>query len=310
MLGIGLDGLLSPWGLALLGLCVGSFINVVVLRLPLMMERQWWADIAAQLSDEDSWRRHFGAQSAIPQEQIRTAERLQAAVSAWPALGLAQPASHCMHCGHVLRWYENIPIWGWLRLRGRCSACGKAFSVRYLWVEITTACVFVTLGWRFDAQPMALMWCAVASLALALALIDWDTTFLPDSLNGPLLWGGLIAAGLGWSVPLSSSIAGAVAGYMSLWVVAQGFRLLTGQIGMGGGDLKLLAAIGAWLGWQMLLPVVLLASVVGAVVGLIMKAAGALREGRYVPFGPFLLGAAACVFAMDKTLILRFWGWA
>jgi leader peptidase (prepilin peptidase)/N-methyltransferase len=300
---------LSPWGLAILGLCVGSFLNVVIRRLPLMLERQWWGDVAAQLADEASWRRHFGAQADIPLLQQQTAEQLQTAMNQWPPLGLARPASHCVACGHTLRWHENFPVLGWLRLRGRCAACGAAFSVRYLGVELLTAMLFVTLGWRFDAQPITLMWCGVAAVALALALIDWDTTLLPDSLNAPLLWGGLIASALGWTIPLPDALWGAVAGYMSLWLVAEGFRVLTGQVGMGGGDLKLLAAIGAWLGWQLLLPVVLLASVVGALVGLLMKAMGGLREGRYVPFGPFLVGGATLVFALDKPALLRWLGW-
>jgi leader peptidase (prepilin peptidase)/N-methyltransferase len=155
-----------------------------------------------------------------------------------------------------------------------------------------------------------LAWCAFAAIVLTLALIDWDTTLLPDSLTLPLLWAGLIAAALGWTVPLSSALWGAVGGYLSLWSVYQLFKLATGKEGMGYGDFKLLAALGAWLGWPMLLPIVLVASALGAVVGIVMKASGALREGRYVPFGPFLAGAGLAVMLIGAPRVLELLGWA
>jgi len=166
------------------------------------------------------------------------------------------------------------------------------------------------IAWRIGSQPVALLWCAFAATLFALALIDWDTTLLPDALTLPLLWAGLIAAALGWTIPLSSALWGAVAGYLSLWLVYQLFKLATGKEGMGYGDFKLLAALGAWLGWPMLVPIILAASALGAVVGIAMKFGGALREGRYVPFGPFLAGAGIAVMLIGAERVLDWLGWA
>lgn len=309
-----LDLLLSPLALALIGLCVGSFLNVVIHRLPLMLERQWWTDVAHQLADADSWRRVFGGRqerSAPSTDQQRTAAALGQAVTGLAPLTIAHPRSRCPACGHTLAWHENIPLLGWLRLKGRCSACGTRISLRYPVVELATAVMFAVIAWRFAGQPVAvLLWSAVAAALLALALIDWDTTVLPDALTLPLLWAGLIAAALGWTIPLSSALWGAVAGYLSLWSVYWLFKLTTGKEGMGFGDFKLLAALGAWLGWQMIVPMLLMASVIGAAVGIAMKLAATLREGRYVPFGPFLAGAGLVVMLAGAPTVLDWIGWA
>ena len=303
-----LEWLLSPIMLALLGLVVGSFLNVVVHRLPRMLERQWWEDAAHQFGDAGSHERVF-AQSA-PAAMATQAEGVLSRLGGLPAYDLLRPGSRCPACGHAIRWHENIPVLGWLRLRGRCSACGTRISPRYPLVELLTAAVFALIGWRFGPTPAALLWCGVAAALLALSFIDWDTTLLPDPLTQPLLWAGLIAAAAGWSgVPLTTAVAGAVAGYLSLWSVYWLFKLATGKEGMGYGDFKLLAGIGAWLGWQALLPVLLLASVIGAVVGLAMKAGGSLREGRYVPFGPFLAGGALLAIVAGTEALLAFIGW-
>jgi leader peptidase (prepilin peptidase)/N-methyltransferase len=309
-----LDLLLSPLALALIGLCVGSFLNVVIHRLPLMLERQWWADVAHQLADADSWRRVFGGReerSAPSTDQQRTAAALGQAVTGLAPLTIAHPRSRCPACGHALAWHENIPLLGWLRLKGRCSACGTRISLRYPIVELATAVMFAVIAWRFAGQPVAvLLWSAVAAALLALALIDWDTTVLPDALTLPLLWAGLIAAALGWTIPLSTALWGTVAGYLSLWSVYWLFKLTTGKEGMGFGDFKLLAALGAWLGWQMIVPMLLMASVIGAAVGIAMKLAATLREGRYVPFGPFLAGAGLVVMLAGTPTVLDWIGWA
>ncbi|MEN9544691.1 MAG: hypothetical protein RLZZ598_1524 [Pseudomonadota bacterium] len=279
-----LGALLTPLGLALLGLCVGSFLNVVVHRLPLMMERAW---------------------------KLESAEMLGVAPPDLAPLTLSQPASRCPHCGHRIRWYENIPLLGWLALRGRCSACKTPISARYPLVELATALLFAALAWRFPGSATLLVWCGFVATLLALALIDWDTTLLPDSLTLPLIWAGLIAAALGWSgLALTTAVWGAVAGYLALWSVYWLFKLTTGKEGMGAGDFKLLAALGAWLGWQMLLPIVLAASLLGAVVGIAMKFSGALREGRYVPFGPFLAGAGLVVLYAGPERVHAWMGWA
>ena len=308
-----LDLLLSPMALAVLGLCVGSFLNVVVHRLPLILERQWWADVAHQLGDVDSWRRVFGAKKANAgphADHQRSAAALDQAITSLAPLSIARPRSRCPACGHQLAWHENLPVVGWLRLKGRCSACSARISPRYPVVELATAAMFAAIAWRFDAQPTTLLWSAFAAVLLALALIDWDTTLLPDALTLPLLWAGLVAAALGWTIALPAAIWGSVAGYLSLWSVYWLFKLATGKEGMGYGDFKLLAALGAWLGWQMIVPLLLLASVIGAVVGVGMKLTATLREGRYVPFGPFLAGAGLVVMLAGAPTVLDWIGWA
>jgi leader peptidase (prepilin peptidase)/N-methyltransferase len=165
------------------------------------------------------------------------------------------------------------------------------------------------VAWRFGGTPVALLWCGVVAVLVALAAIDWDTTVLPDALTLPLLWAGLVAAALGLTIPVTQALWGAVAGYLSLWSVYWLFKLTTGKEGMGYGDFKLLAALGAWLGWQMIVPMLLLASVIGAVVGIAMKLGNSLREGRYVPFGPFLAGAGIAVMLAGAPAVLRWLGW-
>jgi leader peptidase (prepilin peptidase)/N-methyltransferase len=275
--------LLSPFVLALLGLCIGSFLNVVIHRLPLMLERGWKADSADMLG-----------------VKLDPAEPLT----------LSTPRSRCPSCGHRISWYENIPVASYLWLRGKCSACKTTISPRYPLIEILTGALFAVIGWRFGAAPVALLWCGFAAVLVALAGIDWDTTLLPDNLTLPLLWAGLVAAALGWTLPLPDALWGAVAGYLSLWSVYWLFKLTTGKEGMGFGDFKLLAALGAWLGLKMVLPVVLAASVLGAVVGIAMKLASTLREGRYVPFGPFLAGAGLLVLLAGQPRVLGWLGWA
>ncbi len=306
-----LELLLHPVTLGLFGLVVGSFLNVVVHRLPVMIERQWWADVAHQLADAGSWQRVFGARPAgAPPALAQAAKSLETALETLPHLGLATPRSRCPSCGRAIAWHENVPVLGWLRLKARCAGCGTRISARYPLVELLTAALFAAVGWRFGAQPVALLWCAVAAALVALAAIDWDTTVLPDALTMPLLWGGLVAAALGWTLPLTDALWGAAAGYLSLWSVYWLFKLATGKEGMGYGDFKLLAALGAWLGWQMIVPILLMASVIGAVVGIAMKAAASLREGRYVPFGPFLAGAGLVVMLAGADAVRGWIGWA
>lgn len=189
------DWLLHPATLALLGLAIGSFLNVVIHRLPLMLERQWWSDAAQQLNDCESYRRVFGA--AAPEALPRSAAELREVVDRLPSLGLARPASRCPSCGHRIRALENIPVVSWLMLGRRCSACRTPISLRYPFVELLCAALFGLIGWRIGAQPVALLWCAFAATLVALSLIDWDTTVLPDAMTLPLLWAGLLAAALG-----------------------------------------------------------------------------------------------------------------
>lgn len=277
----------------LLGLLIGSFLNVVIYRLPKMMEQQWAAECAALADDEP-----------VPPSQAvvvaGTAEKFN----------LLVPRSRCSSCGHVIAWYENIPVFSYLFLRGKCAVCAAPYGLRYPAVELATSVLFAFCVWRWGWSITALLWCTFSAALLTLALIDWDTTLLPDDINLPLLWLGLIAAALQWNpaVSLPDALWGAVAGYMSLWLVYWAFKLATGKDGMGYGDFKLFAVLGAWFGWTALVPMILMASVIGAVIGLAMKFSSGLREGGYIPFGPFLAGAGFTAMVFGPQSILRFVG--
>jgi leader peptidase (prepilin peptidase) / N-methyltransferase len=278
-----LQGLLTPPALALLGLCIGSFLNVVIHRMPLMLDREWRAE---------------------------SAELLGVKIDEEPLLTLSRPRSRCPSCGHAITWRENIPVLSYVWLRGKCSACKAPISLRYPAIELFTGILFALIGWRFGEAPVVMLWCGFAAVLVALSGIDWDTTFLPDKLTLPLLWAGLVASAMGWTLPLSDAVWGAVVGYLSLWSVYWLFKLATGKEGMGFGDFKLLGALGAWLGLKMILPIVLAASLLGAIVGIAMKLSGSLREGRYVPFGPFLAGAGLAVMLAGPAHVLGLIGWA
>ena len=265
-----LGGLAAVAGL--LGLCVGSFLNVVIHRLPKMMEQDWHAQCAD-----------------LRGETPATAT----------ALTLARPRSRCPSCGHQITALENIPIISYLLLRGRCSSCGTSISPRYPVVEAVAGLLSAYAVWHFGptlqgAGALLLIWALIA-----LTGIDFDTQLLPDSITLPLLWLGLAFNLAGTYVDLFSAVIGAMIGYLTLWSVFWLFKLATGKEGMGFGDFKLLAALGAWLGWQMLPAIILLSSIVGAVVGISLIVA--TRHGRNtpIPFGPYL--AAAGVIAL-------FWG--
>jgi leader peptidase (prepilin peptidase)/N-methyltransferase len=299
--------LLSPFALALLGLCVGSFLNVVVHRLPQMLLRDWWRETAEfQLADAQAWTPVFGA-SARPDGAFAAAARaIDDALGRLGALTLMRPASRCPSCGHALRWYENVPVLGWLTLRGRCSACKQPISARYPVVEAATAALFAACGVAFGAQPTTLLWCAVVALLIAMALIDFDTTLLPDSLTLPLIGLGLLGALAGWTgVPLGEAVLGALLGYFSLWLLSFAYQLLRGVQGMAEGDFKMLAGLGALLGWKALPSIVLLSSAVGAVVGISMVLLRNHKREVPIPFGPYLAGGGlAALFFGDA---LRQW---
>ena len=261
-----------PAASGILGLLVGSFLNVVIHRLPRMMERDWQCQ-CAELRGEEA-----------PQGE---------------AISLVTPRSRCPACGHAISALENITIVSWLFLRGKCSACHTAISVRYPLIEAVTG-----LLTAFAAVHFGFGWSALGAIVLiwsliALTFIDFDTTYLPDAITLPLLWCGLLFNLGNTYADLPSAVIGAMAGYLSLWSVYWGFKLLTGKEGMGYGDFKLLAALGAWLGWQMLPLIVLLSSMVGAVVGILLIVLA--KRGREVPipFGPYLATAG---------LIAIFWG--
>ena len=287
--GVPLQALAGAAGIV--GLLVGSFLNVVIYRLPRMMEQQWARECA---------------------EAVRPADSIDATNMAQPAetFNLFLPPSRCSGCGHAIAWYENIPVLSYLFLRGKCSVCAAPYGLRYPLVELVTGLLFSFSVWRWGGSATALAWCGFSAALLALALIDWDTTLLPDDITLPLLWAGLIVAALRWNpaVNLPDALWGAVWGYLSLWLVYWAFKLVTGKEGMGYGDFKLFAALGAWFGWTALVPIILMASVIGAVLGLAMKFSGGLREGGYIPFGPFLAGAGFTAMLFGPQSILRFVG--
>jgi leader peptidase (prepilin peptidase) / N-methyltransferase len=260
-----------------LGLLVGSFLNVVIYRFPKMLERQWAAECA-----------EYTGQPAPKHEPFN----------------LVVPRSRCRQCGHLIRWYENIPVVSWLVLRGRCSECKASIGLRYPVVELVTACFFGLCGWRWGLTPQAAAWAAFAALLICLFLIDMDTHILPDDLNYTLLWLGLLASALGWTVPLSSSVWGAALGYGVFWTIFQVYKLATGKEGMGYGDFKLLAALGAWLGAPFLLAIILMSSMVGAVIGVLLIIVGKLANKDIpMPFGPYLAGAGLLALAMSPAAV-------
>ncbi len=265
----------------LLGLAVGSFLNVVVHRLPRMMEAEWRAQ-CAELRGE-------------------AAETL-------PSYSLSTPRSSCPSCGHRIAALENIPVLSWLWLRGRCSACGERISARYPLVEMLTALLSAAVAWKFGPGPMSVGAILFVWALIALAFIDLDTTLLPDDITLPLLWGGLLFNLFGVFTGLQSAVIGAMAGYLSLWSVYWLFKLLTGKEGMGYGDFKLLAAIGAWLGWEMLPVTILLSSVVGAVVGIAMVIFVKHDRRIPIPFGPYLAGGGVVALFYGTPLMQAYLG--
>lgn len=297
---------LSPAVLGVFGLLVGSFLNVVIHRKPIIMMREWLLDVGGMLGEGEVWQKVFPQPQ--PAELTAAGHTIDKHLEGLSHLGIATPRSRCGACGHQIRWYENLPLVSWVALRGKCSACKTPISVRYPIVEAATGALFALAAWKFGPNPATLAWCGALALLVSMALIDLDTKYLPDDLTYPLLWGGLIAAALGWTIPLPTALWGAVAGYVPLWLIATGFALLMKRQGMGGGDLKLLAALGAWLGWQAILPIILIASIVGLCVNVPRMVLG--RHGRFqqYPFGPFLAGGGLIVMFVGTDALLAWAG--
>ncbi|SEF46750.1 prepilin peptidase [Nitrosomonas ureae] len=259
--------------IALLGLMVGSFLNVVIYRLPEMLKRSWLQQCAELQGQQAS-------------------ETL-------PAFNLISPRSACIHCGHKLSVWENIPVISYLLLRGRCSQCNGSISFRYPAVEALTALMSGIVAWYYGYSLIAIAALIFVWALITLTVIDLNTQLLPDDITLPLLWMGLLVNINNGFTDIQSAVIGAVAGYLSLWSIYWCFKLITGKEGMGFGDFKLLSAIGAWLGWSMLPLVILFSSLVGAIVGIGMIVAAKLNKNIPIPFGPYLAGGA---------LIALFWG--
>ena len=292
---------------SVLGLLIGSFLNVVIHRLPRMLERRWAAD-CAELLGHASESGHTNP-AATPAATPATPSAGTAAAAAEEPFNLMRPRSRCPHCDHTIAWHENIPVLSYLRLRGRCSACAAPIGWRYPAVELLTGALFAACALRWGLGAQGALWAGFGAALIALAAIDWDTTLLPDDITLPLLWAGLLATAVGLNaITLSDAVWGAAVGYLSLWSVFWGFKLLTGKDGMGYGDFKLFAAIGAWMGWQALIPVLLMASVVGAVIGIALKVRGGLREGGVMPFGPFLALGGLTAMAVGPQRVLSMMG--
>lgn len=252
------------YGLVLcLGLVVGSFLNVVIHRLPLMMDAEW-------------------------RSQCRELLEIEPESSTAPKMSLATPGSHCPGCGQAIAWYQNIPLISYLLLRGRCAHCQQRISLRYPLVELLTGLLSLLVAWRFGVSIQSLALLPLTWGLVALSFIDLDQQLLPDSISLPLLWLGL-ALSLG-SVFLTpgEAILGALVGYLSLWSFYWAFKLLTGKEGMGHGDFKLLALFGAWVGWKMVLLIILLSSLVGAIFGIGMILLRGHNRQIPIPFGPYL----------------------
>jgi leader peptidase (prepilin peptidase)/N-methyltransferase len=278
---------------------------VVIYRVPVMLNRDWRAQCAELAAEDPSAALSLKGTSAAPAAPEKPQEKFN----------LLVPRSACPKCKRPIRAYENIPVVSWLFLRGKCAGCGTAISWRYPFVEILTGLLSAAVAWKLGVG-----WPVVGALVLtwfliALAFIDIDTQLLPDNMTLPLLWLGLFAAlvipaanGEPVPVDLRSSVIGAIAGYMSLWLVYHGFRLLTGKEGMGYGDFKLLAALGAWLGWKMLLPIILSSAAVGAVAGIAILSAQKKDRSTHISFGPFLAAAGWLMLMFGHELVDRYLG--
>nr|WP_225783833.1 A24 family peptidase [Xenophilus sp. Marseille-Q4582] len=292
-----------------LGLLVGSFLNVVIHRLPRMMYRDWLRDAAGNLApipDVPSlWRLVMGPSAPAPQGLETAAAEALAAVDRLEPLTLSRPASRCGQCGTPIRWYQNVPLLSFALLRGRCGSCSQGIGWRYPAVELAAGLLFALCAWRWGLTPPAALWAAFCALLVCQFMIDLDTQLLPDSLNYLLLWLGLLGSALGWTgVPVSSALWGAALGYLSLWSIFHLYRLATGKEGMGYGDFKLLAALGAWFGADFLVAIVLASSLVGAILGGALLLAGRLAHKDIpISFGPFLAGAGLlCLVVGPDTL--------
>lgn len=255
----------------LVSLCIGSFLNVVIYRLPLMMQKEWQTECRLLLADE----------LTSPKTEQATSQNTD-------TFNLVKPNSCCPKCKAAIKPWQNIPIFSWLFLKGKCATCDNPISVRYPTVEAITATLSLVVAYTFGATEQALLYIVVTWALVALTFIDIDHMLLPDQLTLPLLWLALIASVMSYTIAPSDAIIGAACGYLSLWSVFWLFKLITGKEGMGYGDFKLLAVFGALLGWQSLLTIILLSSVVGAVIGIALLSIQGKDKATPIPFGPYL----------------------
>jgi leader peptidase (prepilin peptidase)/N-methyltransferase len=296
----------EPWLLAvlcgILGLLIGSFLNVVIYRLPRIMRRQWAAD-AAQILAEPEIRAEIELSASSHSALNGALAEVTQAISALPILSLARPRSRCPVCGHPISALENVPLASWLVLRGRCSACKTPIAIRYPVIELTLGVLFACASLQFGESVRLAAAMLLLSLCVAMSVIDADTMLLPDVLTQALLWSGILvnASGQGF-VALLPSVLGAAVGYAVFWSIGTLFRVVRGIEGMGAGDYKLLAALGAWFGWTALLPIVVLSAGVGSVVGLSLMAVGRATALTRLPFGVYLAPAGIIMLFFGPSL--------
>ena len=260
--------------IGLVSLCVGSFLNVVIYRLPLMIQREWQGECRLLLESE------------LKSNKANTNEPFSSGLNS--TFNLVKPNSTCPKCKTAIKAWQNIPVVSWLFLKGKCASCSNSISARYPIVEAITALLSLVVAYKLGATEQALLYIAITWALVALTFIDIDHMLLPDQITLPLVWLALIAAVLGYTVTPADAIIGAACGYLSLWSVFWLFKLLTGKEGMGYGDFKLLAVFGALLGWQSLLTIVLLSSVVGAIIGIALLTIQGKDKATPIPFGPYL----------------------
>ncbi|RUO42323.1 prepilin peptidase [Pseudidiomarina aestuarii] len=275
----------TPWAAAFgiaFGLIVGSFLNVVIGRYPVMMQRQWRAE-CAQLQEQE-----------LPKAE---------------PFNLATPHSRCPKCQSAIRWYDNIPVLSWLLLRAKCRSCGTTISARYPLIESLTGAVFGVLAWQFGMSVDVGIYMLLAALLIVLFFIDLDHMLLPDPFTLFALWLGLGYAIYGGPVSLQDAVIGAMAGYLFLWSVYWIFKLLTGKEGMGYGDFKLLAALGAWTGFQYLPVIIIAAAGSGAILGLTLQWLRKTKAGQPIPFGPFLICGGVITMVWGELILSTYWSW-
>jgi leader peptidase (prepilin peptidase)/N-methyltransferase len=263
--------------LFILGLLIGSFLNVVIYRLPIMMQREWRCDCLEFLE--------------------------QPSETSTEKFDLNMPRSRCGECGHAISALENIPILSYMALKGKCRACKTPISMRYPLVELLTGLISLIIGWHFGVSLQALAGLFLSWFLIAASGIDLGHKLLPDTITLPLMWLGILLSLFNVFIDLETSVIGAIAGYLCLWSIFMMFKLVTGKEGMGHGDFKLLAALGAWCGWKMLLVIVLTSSLVGAIVGILMIILSKTGRNTQIPFGPYLAVAGWISFLWGPVLL-------
>jgi len=268
------------------GLIIGSFLNVVIYRLPIMLLRDWRRDCREFLTEK------------YPNDLNSKSSTTESATK----YNLVVPRSACPHCGHLISALENIPVISYIFLHGRCKSCKTHISLRYPIIETISAILTITVAWKFEVSYAFLFAAFLSWALLSLTMIDFDHQYLPDQITLPFLWLGLLLNLNGMYTDLSSAVIGAIAGYLSLWTVYHIFRLITGKEGMGFGDFKLLAVFGAWLGWQMLPAVILISTLIGSIIGISLIVFKLHEKDKPIPFGPYLAGAGWIALIWGKEI--------